>query len=410
MFQSNTIKSLFTVSNLKETFLIVSLLLNLFTNTISSFKGVHYPFKFLGLAAAFISFYLYINEIELKEIFRKFKVTFLIFSIMIFLPAFTLFYSKNSYFGIEKLFNLAFFIFPAIFLFILFLEKINDALINKTLFITFTFTISASLIIVLTNPFSFESSYTFSINRWSHVLIGRYFTPIILLFIYFLLISKSIKINIYSIISLGIMISALLISSNRTAVFAFITGIFLLLSFYKIKLSGLIKINHIIFIVIIIISAIILFDNQIIERLLLIFSTGKNLDGSWTSRLNGLNITLELIKENWLFGVGFGGFKYIYESNLTYILKYPHNFILEWFVEVGIIGLIFSIWFIYYLIKTSLKIEKIIFLLLVTSIIFSFTSKDISSQIQIYLFIPMLRGQKTDIRGQRISPQSGIHA
>lgn len=397
MFQISIIKKLFVSSNLKETFLIVSLLLNLFTNTISSFGLTHYTFKFIGLIAVIISLFLYKNEIELRKIFKKYKTTIMILGIMFLFPSVTLFYSNNPYFGIEKLYNLVFFIFPAIFLFILFLENINSELINKIFFITFSITILASLIIVLTNPFSFESSYTFSINRWSHVLIGRYFTPIILLFIYFLLITKNIKVNIYSLLSLIIMISALLISSNRTAVFAFITGLFLLLMFYKIKLSDLIKTKQLILIVSVIILIIILFSNQITERLSLIFSFGQNLDGSWASRLKGLNITLNLIKENWLLGVGFGGYKYFYEGSITYLLEYPHNFILEWFVEVGILGLIFSSCLLIYFIKLSLKQEKIIFVILITSIIFSFTSKDISSQIQLYLFIPLLNYIKTKL-------------
>jgi O-antigen ligase len=55
-------------------------------------------------------------------------------------------------------------------------------------------------------------------------------------------------------------------------------------------------------------------------------------------RLNIFNETIVLIKQNFFFGVGIGGFAY---ANYGYdINQYPHNLFLESLVEGGIVGFI----------------------------------------------------------------------
>lgn len=77
--------------------------------------------------------------------------------------------------------------------------------------------------------------------------------------------------------------------------------------------------------------AIFLFNSpRAMERVKLIFSLHKG--GSVGDRMTMLSISISLIKERWLTGIGLGGFaKYHY-------LQYPHNQLVETFLETGIGG------------------------------------------------------------------------
>lgn len=72
--------------------------------------------------------------------------------------------------------------------------------------------------------------------------------------------------------------------------------------------------------------------------------------------------TYDLLKENFITGSGLGGFPDIYEkyklAKHTELLLYPHNIFLNWWVELGILGLISLIWLIILFIKNNISTIK----------------------------------------------------
>lgn len=102
-------------------------------------------------------------------------------------------------------------------------------------------------------------------------------------------------------------------------------------------------------------GAIYFLPSSILNRILSIFNFA---DSSNAYRIKMWNITLDIIKDNWLVGVGFGHlpFKATFE---TYIRTMPtyhaHNTYLETMAEMGILGFIIFIIFIFVLFKYSIK-------------------------------------------------------
>lgn len=81
-----------------------------------------------------------------------------------------------------------------------------------------------------------------------------------------------------------------------------------------------------------------------LERILQLFGDDKG--DSIGYRYTMINLTLAGIEESFLFGVGYGNFSPAILSEIKYY--YPHNFILEVWVETGLVGLFLCIVFVLY--------------------------------------------------------------
>ncbi len=84
-------------------------------------------------------------------------------------------------------------------------------------------------------------------------------------------------------------------------------------------------------------------------------------DNSTNVRLVLWEGTLRLVADNWFFGVGLSGFPELYnnyrEARHTELLLYPHNLFLNFWVEIGLVGLVAFVWL---LISFFRKIKKAI--------------------------------------------------
>src|SRR5699024_4704910 len=88
-----------------------------------------------------------------------------------------------------------------------------------------------------------------------------------------------------------------------------------------------------------------------------IMTIGKLTDSSNFSRLKIWEVTLEIIKENWMIGVGFGylPFKQVFDSKTTMGMQHSHNTYLEVLVELGIGGFIIFTLLIFLFYKFGIK-------------------------------------------------------
>lgn len=94
--------------------------------------------------------------------------------------------------------------------------------------------------------------------------------------------------------------------------------------------------------------------DNVINRFKSITSINSNMD-----RINLWSITIEIIKDNPLLGVGIGNFRNIYaEYTEGKPMIHSHNIFMQFTVELGIPGLLFIIYFIYLLCKIALTVLK----------------------------------------------------
>lgn len=385
-----------------DIFLINSFILHFFASMISNYSETSLIIKSITLTLLLIGVALKIKYSDLNlevNIFDQ-KFLFIVLGIIIY-PAITLIYSSNFSHGINKLIH---FLIGPIFS-IITLKILVSSLNQETQIIFKQSIIFISLLIVLLvlviHPFKYSTSYNFQFGRWSHVIVGRFLS---LAFVITVLInyrninkgnifSEQYKIYIRSIIP-GIIFGGLFITQFRAG----LLGAILIILFGIVYLSfkQVIKLKEIILFTIATLMVITLFNfpqnnfEMIPERYEKLVSSEYINDPSVSTRIDAIEISLEMFQEKPLFGQGFGGFNQHYKSKLPQEIKYPHNIILEITVEFGLIGL---------LIYSSLFILLTIYLwcyskLLLIFFLFSFWlslfSKDYSTNTQLWIILSLL--------------------
>lgn len=112
---------------------------------------------------------------------------------------------------------------------------------------------------------------------------------------------------------------------------------------------------------------------------------------------------IELFKLNPIFGCGIGNYFYQYE---VHKFTYPHNIILEFLTELGVVGGIFIVAFLYRLYRCILKIyrdEKVMFLILMALMYFinaMFSGNMTLSNFQFYIFSALIIKFSSKINAQ----------
>jgi O-antigen ligase len=104
-------------------------------------------------------------------------------------------------------------------------------------------------------------------------------------------------------------------------------------------------------------------------------------DGSINARVDAAKLSLRMVKQNFWRGTGFGGFAQEFEGDKTGLVnKYPHNIVVEVFVELGVIyGGVFCIMIIYAIYRIAKKREMIYLILFLTVLWLSMFSKHLST-------------------------------
>lgn len=178
-------------------------------------------------------------------------------------------------------------------------------------------------------------------------ILAEYLVMIIPLSVSLFWFSKKLSKKIIFLGTTLIMVLALVLTSSRGGWigFAFSALVFILLIEKRLLLS-LIPIT---------LGGLFLLPDTIINRIL---SIGNLADSSNAYRITMWEITLDIIKDHWLAGVGFGHlpFKQTFE---TYIRTMPtfhaHNTYLETAAEMGIPGLVAFLLFLFVLFKYGIK-------------------------------------------------------
>lgn len=158
--------------------------------------------------------------------------------------------------------------------------------------------------------------------------------------------TKSMKKKLTFIIGVGVLLLALLMTMSRGGWLGIFVAAFVFVLIVDKRLLVLA--------IPIVLIAVPFLPKSILQRFI---SIGSNVDSSILYRTKIYQITANIIKDNFINGVGFGyiPFKQVYETYIrTMPIYHAHNTFLEIFAEGGIIGLLVFLILIFSLIKNGL--------------------------------------------------------
>ena len=336
----------------------------------------------------------------IKSSFNKnqFIHVFIILLLLIY-PLITVSYSLNAEFGFQKWLNIlmgpGFSIMGTYFL----CRTMNSTrvIIIKYIFI-FTGIIS-SIIAITLHPFPYDGKYSITDFKWSHVIFGRYLAMVFIFLYIYLIKAKSRKEILIIGPSLILIAFGIYFTSLRASILGLAVIIPLMILSAIFKKESLINVSSGTLIFFCSIFLILAYSN-VYENKLEVNRTNKlsdleniqeTSDPAFLSRIQAYSIAFERIKENPLLGLGFGGFRTYYESDLPLWIKYPHNIFLEAQVEMGIGGTILILIILYFIFTRSYQISIFIFYFFLFAFILSLFSKDIPSQSMLLMGLGVMK-------------------
>lgn len=376
------ILNLINKETMREALLLGSFALLLFTNQISNYTLSSYIIKSLSLIIAGLALYYYDKKNPqfirlIKSIPGQYYLIGLF--ILIIYPAITLIYSLNPLHGFLKIVNMLVSNFPLLFFFYYSIATfstlrgrvlVSGALVTGIIF---------SLVVIIFYPFNHYELYKFEPDRLSHVMVGR----ILGLAYIIILLGFSFENRVTAVIY-GLILTIIGYASYLTALRASVIGlvicvllyIFLLFRYKKSWYKAGVIISSVILTILMI-----GFTTKIVspmpeerfgsfEKL----NTGKE-DGAIKARYYLYNRAIELIQDNPLWGVGFGG----YAKKGDKFAIYPHNIFLEAYSELGAFGGTLIVWLIILALYRSYKYDRRIFILFIYALILAMFSKDLTT-------------------------------
>lgn len=351
-----------------------------------------------------IAYYLYLHKYNYKLKFDLFNTVhrrfFLVLTLFLIIASISLFTGKLNLLGMQKFYLIVIQLIPLI---IISRYALYTWTKGRTLaFITVALAIGifASVFSLIISPFNPFIIYNFSFTRWSHVAFGRFIViPIILsFFLMYSSINKNRVLVSYSIASL--LIFTLISTGFRAGVIAVAFFLVSLLLFSTVKQKqNIFSLKNILLIILLIGLPLFIYGSQpvnFLNRLESIeqISIGENIkDGSLTTRINAYKIAWTNGWEKPTLGHGLGTFQFA-GGDFTKAMKYPHNIFLEFFYEMGLIGLIFLILI---LLLILISIKKHGYWLLSLYCIFlwlSLFSKDIPSNVLLFAGLAFIKNEK----------------
>lgn len=322
----------------------------------------------------------------------------LIFFFLI-IHAASLLYSSNFTYGLSKFYGIFFNIILNILALRFILVNFTEDFIRKMVELILFSGAALTIISILAGPFaSFYDEYMqmkiLGINLWSHVGFGRYMGFVFIVSLINVIYLGFLKKLHFDKIFLLISFTGLLLSGLRAAIICsiLISAIIILYSLKRknvsiLKISGFL-IGGIVFLLIA------SYFNNSISLLLNRFTQVFNIfhlenlsDGAISTRIHIYKNSIQLFLENIFIGRGLGS--YYDESLFIYTrgLKYPHNILLEYGIELGSLGLIFIIAVLIFIYKEVLRINTILSFVFLYFILLSFFSYSIPFQTGMFAFI-----------------------
>jgi len=334
--------------------------------------------------------------------------------LLIIIPLLSITWSDNKTYGLLKWIQLATNTIPLIILFFLGLRLIQNSARSKpddppasffplkdslccpsleSIFLNSVifWSIVTSLSIIILNPIKPETIYQFNVSRWSHVTLGRFQILLLIIAIAYYINNRFPQRRLLLLISIFFLSLGITLSSLRAAILGMIifVPVILIVAYIRkeMKPAGLLLVFGLIAVGIF--GGTMLIRNEAVSQRIssLVPSNEFEIkgDGSSSARIVGFEVSVKRFVESPLVGIGFGGFNSDYEDYPTTMLKYPHNIILEFLLELGVVGLALFGWILYLIIKHTYKHSYLTLIFFLTALWLAFFSKDIPSNAILFL-------------------------
>ncbi|NUN07791.1 MAG: O-antigen ligase family protein [Ignavibacteriaceae bacterium] len=383
-----------------EALLLGGFALLLFTNQISNYSSSSYLIKAFSLIFAVTAVLVYDRKNpRLTELIKSIPAQHYIIGLFVLIvyPAITIVYSLNPVHGLLKTGNMLISNIPLILFFYYLVATFSPlrkmVLVNGAIMTGLLF----SLIVLVFYPFNHYEFYKFEPDRLSHVMVGR------ILGICYLVILLSIDFDkrIKAILP-GVLLALIGYASYLTALRASVLGlgicVFIYVSFIVWEKKDWGRAGIILGSVVLTFIAIEFTTKYVstmpeerfgsFEKL----NTGEE-DGAIKARYYLYNRAVELIKDNPLLGVGYGG----YAAKGDKFVVYPHNFVLEAYSELGAIGGTLFLWLIILALYRCYKYDRRLFIYFIYPLILAMFSKDLTTNgmLMVVTAIMIIKDQRT---------------
>ncbi|MCS7299690.1 MAG: O-antigen ligase family protein [Spirochaetia bacterium] len=227
-----------------------------------------------------------------------------------------LFVSTSLGFVMLAIFGVVFYIFPE-FSLIIGLGKANIIEIPSSLIFTNDSIIRSTSI--TPNPVIYSSVVLYSIP----ILVS-------MLLVLSNSFSRNVDVKLFLLLALVVFLIGVVIFTSGSRSILLISPVSLILVFLILKKNRQILMSIILFVIVI--TPVVIFS-EILDRIESIFTLTDY--SSFLNRLDAIRLSLGILKDNWLIGVGFVNFK---EYVPSYYGNYLHNLYLSILVETGILG------------------------------------------------------------------------
>ncbi|MBV6398449.1 O-antigen ligase family protein [Ignavibacteria bacterium CHB1] len=301
--------------------------------------------------------------------------------------ALTLLYTSNFPFGLMKLLNFTV-MSVLVALFYIYMKTSTAGSFKIALYtiaiIMLIFIVTSAII----SPFIYTTKYSFSIDRWSHIISGRVIAGVIVMFAMIVVSGKDYINDRFAIVFLVCAMFGLVFTGSRLSVITTAITLLLLIAyaFKKQKATSIkIKIASLFFLMAGFFILLSKSNDPSVGRYGYLLEINKDsvkemIDGAMKSRISGYQTGLKIVTQYPLLGKGIGGFKDDPNYYLTTYLQYPHNIFLEVASEFGLPALALFLAFVIGLLIRSYKKSPCLCIFLIFSLTFAMFSKDIPTQ------------------------------
>jgi len=313
--------------------------------------------------------------------------------------ALSLLWSYNPEFGLKKMYM--FFISPVtLSAFFIYCHKIWSGDFLRTVYnILIASGIVTSVFVIIYYPFRFELGiYAFDVDRWSHVIYGRFIGSVFLLYVitesfsvlpftFNRLMSKMLPVASYPLLFSVVLLFGFTVyyTGLRFSLVVLVGVLGLMFVYFAVKRNLNIRRAVMLGTAVGVLLITFLFGDfinpHLKERYEKVAKDKIMLDAPIITRISAMEVAVEMIKAKPVFGLGLGGFKIKNFGEAAFFHKYPHNIILEILAELGTAGLLLFLWLLFFIFREAYRFHPGAVFFLLYALGLALMSKDIPSNV-----------------------------
>lgn len=328
---------------------------------------------------------------------------------------FSIVYSLNPWFGFLKWLNFILSFLPLIGGYYILFSTITKERFARLSVVVLAVLFVSTLILIFSQPFNYGGTHWLSLTNWSHVVYGR----VIGMFLIIMLILYKTEIVEFKSYQAVLLFIFLFYLNQRTGYRSGLVALALTIPpivLYYLPGKQYRKKMLIILLAVVLTLPLMYIhsskNNAPQQRVvsLMHYSYGKTSeDEPLQTRYKLNNLCRQFIKDYPIAGVGWGGFRNQILDPDPIILKYPHNIFLEFWVELGVPGLLVFLIFLIWSIRRLWKIHPLLAISYLYPLTIALFSKDIPDQtlFAVCFAILMLPSELTGDWKKNLSGKSG---